>query len=242
LSAKRIGSAVSAITAASIGILFASSLASASSQPYPTRPPASQFVQVVDNPWFPLKPGTTSVYNGEKDGHAGTDVVQVTRRTRLISGVQCTEVEDTLLEHGHVEEHTLDWYAQTRNGDVWYYGEKTAEYDAKGTAVSRAGSWRDGLNGAHAGIFFLGHPKVGRQSVQEYDAGNADDHQKVVQRGGSVTVPYGTFDRALSTHEWTPLEPGVLDRKVYVPGLGDVLEETLRGGSERWELSQVIHD
>jgi hypothetical protein len=239
VNAKRIAAA---LPAAAIGITLASSLAAASSQPYPTRPPASQFVQLVDNPWFPLKPGTTFVYRGEKDGHPGTDVVQVTDRTRIISGIRCTEVEDTLLENGRVEEHTLDWYAQTRNGDVWYFGEKTAEYDAKGNVVSREGSWMDGVGGAHAGIFFFGHPRIGRQSVQEYDAGNAEDHQKVVNRGGSVTVPYGTFDRALTTHEWTPLEPGVLDKKVYVPGLGDVLEVTLTGGSERWELSQVIHD
>src|SRR5262249_9644441 len=109
--------------------------------PYPPRPPASQFVQVVDNPWFPLEPGTTFVYRGEKDGHPGTDVVQVTNRTKIISGIRCIEVEDSLIEDGRVEEHTLDWYAQTRNGDVWYFGERTAEYDAHGRVTSRDGTW-----------------------------------------------------------------------------------------------------
>jgi len=43
----------------------------------------------------------------------------------------------------------------------------------------------------------------------------------------------------LLTNEWTPLEPGVLDRKVYVRGVGTVLEQAVKGGAERAELIAV---
>jgi hypothetical protein len=57
----------------------------------------------------------------------------------------------------------------------------------------------------------------------------------------SVHVPWGTSHAALLTKEWTPLEPGVIDHKFYVRGVGTVLEQTVRGGSERNELVSFRH-
>jgi hypothetical protein len=206
------------------------------------RPAPSQFVRNVDNPWFPLKPGTTFVYHGSKDSKAATDIFQATRRTKVISGVRCTVVEDTLLLNGKLEEHTIDWYAQDLTGRVWYFGERTAEYDVRGRVTSREGSWMDGVNGARAGIFMFANPKVGRSAEQEHFRGHAEDHFRVMDLSASVTVPYGTFNHALRTKEWTPLEPGIRDAKFYVHGLGEVKEVTVKGPRETLKLVQVIHD
>src|SRR5439155_16395643 len=62
--------------------------------------PRPTFVHGARNPWFPLQPGTTFVYTGEKDGQAGRDVVRVTGRKRTIRGVRCAAVADRLYLKG----------------------------------------------------------------------------------------------------------------------------------------------
>jgi hypothetical protein len=195
------------------------------------QPQPSAFVRHVTNPWFPLKPGTTFVYKGEKDGQAGTDTVTVTTRTKVIQGVRCTAVDDRLTVNGYLAERTTDWYAQDNAGTVWYFGEATAELNRAGKVTSREGTWQAGVNGARAGIFMPAHPKVGQSFRQEYLKAHAEDHFAVLRVSG----------RSLLTKEWTPLEPDTLDHKHYRRGTGLVLEETVKGGNERWTLSVVRH-
>jgi hypothetical protein len=229
---------ITATTAALLAGTLGTATAQAASAP--SRPDPSRFVQNVDNPWFPLKPGTMFVYQGSKDGKKATDVVEVTDRTKVISGVRCVAVKDTLVLNGRVGEATTDWYAQDRQGNVWYFGERTAEYDRRGKVTSREGTWMDGVNGAEAGIYMFGDPRVGRSARQEYYPGHAEDHFTVLTHSASVTVPYGSFTHALKTREWTPLEPGVRDAKFYVKGLGEVKEVTVKGPLEVLKLVQVI--
>jgi hypothetical protein len=198
------------------------------------------FVLRVDNAWFPLKAGTTFVYKGRKDGEPGRDVVTVTKRTKTIRGVRCTAVEDRLYLSGHLAERTTDWYAQDARGNVWYFGEATAELNEAGRVTSREGSWLAGVNGARAGVFMPAHPRVGASFRQEYYKGHAEDHFTVVSVSASVVVPYTASARALLTKEWTPLEPDTLDRKVYIRGIGLVKEETIKGGDELWELNDIL--
>jgi hypothetical protein len=193
----------------------------------------------VDNPWFPLKPGTVLVYEGIKDGKPARDVVAVTRRTKVIAGARCVVVHDRLYLRGRVAERTSDYYAQDRRGNVWYFGEATAEVDAHGRVTSREGSWRAGVNGARAGTFMPAHPRAGQRFEQEHYPGHAEDRFAVVSLGARLTVPYGTFSHALRTKEWTPLEPGVLDAKHYARGIGQIAEQTLRGGDEHLALVAV---
>ncbi len=105
---------------------------------------AAEFVVRVDNPWFPLTPGTVYVYRGIKDGKPSRDVVTVSRATRMIEGVKATSVHDDLYVEGRLEERTTDWYAQDRAGNVWYLGEATAELDRRGHVTNREGSWLAG--------------------------------------------------------------------------------------------------
>lgn len=211
--------------ARSLRLALATSFA-AFGAPHPTA-----FVGHVTNPWFPLKPGTTFVYTGEKDGESGRDVVTVTRERKLIDGVQCTTVHDALYVHGRIAERTTDWYAQDVHGNVWYFGEDTAELNKAGKITSREGTWRAGMHGARAGVFMPAHPKVGQSFRQEYLKGHAEDHFAVIRISGG----------SLLTKEWTPLEPDTLDHKLYKRGTGLVKEETVKGGNERWTLSDLRH-
>ena len=196
-------------------------------------PDPAAFARTVDNPWFPLRPGAVFVYRGVKDGKATRDVVRVTTGTRLIQGVRCTGVSDRLYSAGRLSERTTDWYAQNRDGTVWYFGEDTAELDRSGKVTSHEGSWLAGVDGARAGIFMPARPRVGQAFRQEFLKGHAEDHFRVLSLRAAARVPAVTTDHALLTKEWTPLEQGVVDHKLYVRGIGLVDERTIRGGNER---------
>jgi hypothetical protein len=204
-------------------------------------PRAVRFVAAVTNPWFPLEPGTTLAYRGVKDGKPSRDVFTVEHAKQAIDGVRCTVVNDVLYLSGKLEERTTDWYAQDAAGNVWYFGERTAELDASGRVKSTAGTWRAGVNGAQAGIYLPGNPRVGQSGRQEYYRGQAEDHYRVKSLSTRVTTPGASSARALLTEEWTPLEPGVLDHKYYVRGVGTALEQTVKGGDERNTLISVRH-
>src|SRR5213594_1290937 len=214
-----------------LGVLFVLGTSGIAASAPDSGPDPGNFVSRVDNPWFPLVPGTTFVYRGVKDGKSARDVFTVTRTTRTIQGVRCTAVADRLYLGGRLEERTTDWYAQDKAGNVWYFGEATAELDAHGKVTSREGSWLSGVNGAQPGVFMPAHPRVGQSFRQEYYKGHAEDHFRVAGLFG-ITTPKG----ALLTEEWTPLEPGVLDHKLYARGVGQLLEQSVKGPTERLAL------
>jgi hypothetical protein len=203
----------------------------------PTHPPGpTGFAARVDNPWFPLRPGSTYIYRGVKDGQPSRDVFTVTAATKAIQGVRCTVVSDRLYLRGRLQERTEDWYAQDKAGNVWYFGEATAELGPNGNVRSTEGSWQSGVDGARAGIFMPAHPHRGQTGRQEYYKGHAEDHFRVLSLAADVDTPAASSTRALLTREWTPLEPGVVDHKLYVKGIGTVLEQAVRGGDERNSL------
>jgi hypothetical protein len=205
----------------------------------PPLPAPSEFAPRVDNAWFPLQPGTTLLYRGRKDGEPSRDRMRVLRQRKTILGVRATVVSDKLYLRGKLEERTRDWYAQDRRGNVWYLGEATAELNPNGSVRTREGSWRAGVGGARAGIFMPAHPHRGQTGIQELLKGEAEDRFRVLSRSASVRTPAAASQHALLTREWTPLEPGVVDHKLYARGVGTVLEETVKGGSELNELVAV---
>jgi hypothetical protein len=196
----------------------------------------SRFSARVTNPWFPLVPGSVYRYRGVKDGEPSREVMRVTHRTRTIDGAQTVAVSDLLYLRGKLEERTTDYYSQDTDGNVWYFGEDTAELDRNGNVKDTSGSWLTGKDGARPGIFMYARPQVGQSARQEFLKGEAEDHFQVVRLGQHVTVPFKRFGNVLLTKEWTPLEPGVLDHKFYARGIGTVLEQTVHGGNERNEL------
>jgi hypothetical protein len=190
----------------------------------------------VTNAWFPLRPGSVYRYRGVKDGQPSREVMRVTHRTRTIDGARTVAVSDLLYLRGRLEERTTDYYTQDRDGNVWYFGEDTAELDRNGNVKDTSGSWLAGKDGAKPGIFMYAHPRAGQSARQEFLKGQAEDHFQVLRLGEHVAVPFKEFGNALLTKEWTPLEPGVLDHKFYARGIGTVLEQTVAGGDVRNEL------
>jgi hypothetical protein len=197
----------------------------------------SDFTTTIDNKYFPLKPGTTFVYQGKTKNASERDVMTVTHSTKQIMGVKCVVVDDRVWAHGELSEKTFDWYAQDKKDNVWYFGENTEEY--KNGKVSTEGSWEGGKDGAKPGIIMPANPKVGQTYRQEYLKGVAEDMAKVLDLNGSVKVPYSSFDHALVTKEWSPLEQGVVAHKYYGAGAGDVKEVAVKGPLETLELVDV---
>jgi hypothetical protein len=212
-------------------------LAAACAPPAQAASAADGFSARIENPWFPAQPGMRWEYRGSKDGRPLRNVVRVLPGVEHVDGVPCAIIDDRVYVAGRLVEGTTDWYTQDRHGTVWYYGERTAEYDRAGHITSREGSWRAGVAGARAGIFMPARPVVGHAYVQEHAAGHAEDHFRIVRRHASVAVPFATFRAtALMTREWTPLEPGVRDGKWYARGIGEVREANLSGEDEHAEL------
>jgi hypothetical protein len=186
------------------------------------------FAPRVTNPWFPLVPGTVLRYRGTSDGAPATEVVKVRRRTTRILGIAATAVSDRVFVDGELDEATTDWYAQDRRGTVWYLGEATATFE-NGRIVSREGSFRAGVGGARGGIVMPAVPRVGQEFQQELLRGEAEDRFRVADLRATVRLPSLGSRRAMRTVECTPLEPGVLDAKLYVRGVGLVAEHQIRG-------------
>ena len=208
--------------------------------PYDPQIRPADFVRRIDNPYFPLKPGSVRRYAGvaENGKTRQTGVVFVTRRTKKILGVRCRVVRDTGYTAGKPEERTFDWYAQDRAGNVWYFGEDSRDYRS-GHWVRSGGSWKGGAHGAKPGILMLADPQAGQTYRQEYYLGHALDVATVLGPDGTVRLPFKTVRHALETSETSELEPGVVERKWYAPGLGEIKSADVQGSHEATHLVSV---
>lgn len=194
---------------------------------------ASDFVPRIDNPWLPLVPGNEWIYRATSSEGEGeeTITVSVLDETRQIGGVTATVVHDVVTDAaGELVEDTFDWFAQDAAGNVWYLGEATTEYDEGETSTE--GSWEAGVDGAKAGLAMAAAPRLGDGYKMEYLRGEAEDQAQVLGLDATATVPFGTFDGLLETEDTTPLEPGLVEHKLYAHGTGLIREETVAGGDE----------
>jgi hypothetical protein len=196
----------------------------------------ADFVTSIDNPYWPMAPGSKWVYREtDAEGNEQRVEVTVTDRTKTILGIDATVVHDVVSEDGQLIEDTYDWYGQDKAGNIWYLGEDTKEYE-DGKVVSTEGSWEAGVDGAQAGILVPGNPEVGMAYRQEYYAGEAEDNGEILSLDEQVEVPFGSFEQVLMTKDTTPLEPKVLEHKFYAKGVGPVLALSISGGGGREEL------
>jgi hypothetical protein len=220
-------------------LLLVGYLVAAQEEPYaPVIDPAN-FVEGINHPYFSLTPGTTYIYESTTEDGLERTEVSVLPDTKQILGVSCTVVRDTVWLDGELVEDTFDWYAQDKDGNVWYMGEDTKEYE-DGVAVSTAGAWEAGVDGAQPGIIMEANPQIGDVYRQEYYAGEAEDMAEILNLSDSASVPYGVFDNVLVTKEWTPLEPDVAEQKYYAQGIGMVFSEVVEGGTGRMELVDIV--
>jgi len=199
----------------------------------------------IDNPFFPLPPGTTYISEGKTEDGFEHDEFAVTPATRGILGVTCVEVHDTRQVDGKVVEDTRDWFAQDKDGNVWYFGENTTLVDGAlplvggGLPVDLSGTWTGGVDGAVPGLVMEAHPAVGDFYRQEFLLGEAEDLAEVKSLSASAMIPFppGTFDNCLMTEESSPLSPGDVESKFYAPGIGLLL--TVEANGDRVALVQI---
>jgi hypothetical protein len=197
----------------------------------------SEFTVEIDNPSWPMAVGSKWVYREtDSEGTEQRVVVTVTDRTKTIAnGVEARVVHDVVTEDGVPTEVTDDWYAQDAEGNIWYLGEDTTEYE-NGKPVSKAGSFEAGVDGAEAGVIMPADPQPGQTYRQEYYESEAEDLGAIVALGEQAEVPAGHFKDVLMTRDTNPLEPKVLEFKFYAPDVGPVLATSVSGGSDREEL------
>jgi hypothetical protein len=197
----------------------------------------ADFTTAIDNRYWPMKPGSRWVYSEtDSEGTQQRVVVTVTDRTKQIAnGVEARVVHDVVTEDGEPVEVTDDWYAQDSDGNVWYMGEDTTEYE-NGKPASTEGSFEAGVDGAEPGIILPAEPQEGTTYRQEYYKGQAEDEGEIVGLGEQAEVPAGHYTDVLMTKDTNPLEPKVLEFKFYAPDVGPVLAVSVSGGSDREEL------
>ena len=197
----------------------------------------ADFTAGSEHPYFPLQTGRQWTYRESAPGEPALRVVvTVTSETRRIAnGIEARVVRDTVTERGEVVEDTFDWYAQDADGNVWYLGEDTAEFE-DGRITTRQGSFEAGVDGALPGIIMPAEPAVATRYRQEYAEGTAEDNGEILALDQQAQVPAGHFTDVLLTADTIALEPRVLEHKLYAPGEGLVLTLDVSGGAGREEL------
>ncbi|UOQ87775.1 hypothetical protein MUN74_10710 [Agromyces endophyticus] len=246
-------SSTSVVFVASVALLSACTASPA--VPPPSTPPAAatalpvgsepvtldpaDFTSDIDNPYWPMKPGTQWVYREtDPDGDLTVRVTATSETKVVANGVEARVVRDTVSRGVDIVEDTFDWYAQDQAGNIWYLGEQTAEFE-HGEVASTEGSFEAGVDGAQAGVALPADPQPGMAYRQEYLEGEAEDAGAVLGVDELVEVPYGAFTGALLTRDTTPLEPDVEELKFYAAGVGPVLTLAVSGGAGREELLDV---
>jgi hypothetical protein len=201
----------------------------------------ADFVDGIDNPYFPLIPGTKWRYEAQMDdGETERIELEVLRETRQVMGVTSTILHDRVFVDDELVEDTHDWFAQDKEGNVWYLGEEVDNYE-DGILINHAGAWEWGVDGALPGVIMWADPAahIGEPYYQEYYRGKAEDMGQVLSLGQSVVVPFGSFEDVLETLDTTPLEPGVREHKYYAPGVGVIKEQDVGSGETVLLLEMV---
>ncbi len=197
----------------------------------------SQFSTTVDNRYFPLKPGTTHIYKGTRDGVPTSTRYAVLKQNKTVMGVKCLVISDIVTQNHSLVEKTTDWYAQDSLGNVWYFGENTAEY-ANGVVTNTDGTWEAGVDHALPGIVMEASSRTSDHYRQEYRPGIAEDTATVLQTNASIKLPSGTYSHVVVTRDINPLDPTKHERKWFAPGVGFVHADLHQGGHH--EVSSLV--
>ena len=219
------------------GVVTAPRVARAAAAVYNPRIVPADFTHTITNPYFKLTPGSIRITKGTKDGVPQTHTTRVTTDTRVVAGVRCVVVSDNVTTNGALSEKVTDWYAQDRKGNVWYFGEATADYE-KGVVTTTKGSWLTGVDGAKPGIVMPANPTPGPSYYSEFRPGVAEDKGQVLRTDVALTVPYGSYHNVVVIRDTNPLDPTLISHKWYAKGVG--LLKTVRVGSSHKEHAELV--
>ena len=193
----------------------------------------ANFVDTIDNPYFPHIPGAKYVYEGQTEDGVERTILDVLDRKKLVAGIKTTVMRDRVYQEGQIVEDTFDYFAQDKSGNVWYFGEDVKNYE-DGALVDTDGSWLAGVGGAVPGIVMYATPAahIGETYNQEMLRGIAEDKGKVLASGLSLSVPFGTFHNVVKTFNFTPLDAESKEYKYFAAGVGEIKTVDLLTGEE----------
>ena len=113
---------------------------------------------------------------------------------------------------------------RTRDGNVWYLGEDTHEYE-DGEPVNADGAWEAGVDGALPGIVMPAEPDGRRRrSARSTTPAKPRTWARSSRSGVSRSIELGDYDDVVVMEHWTPLEPDVVEEKWYAAGVGVIYE------------------
>lgn len=203
-------------------------------------PDPSDFSTNITHPYWPMKPSTQWIFKETEPGEPDATVVMtVTNQTKTLkSGVKVRVVRDTSFFDGELEEDTFDYFAQHKDGTLWYFGEDSGYYE-HGKFKEDAGSFEHGVDGAQAGVALPADPKVGQKFRLEYYKAQAEDQIEILDINTFAQVEAGKYHKVLMTKDTSPIEPNVLEHKFYAYGVGPILSLHISDGAGREELVRV---
>jgi hypothetical protein len=195
------------------------------------------------SPWLPLKPGTQWVREGStlvgdrKVPHQVT--VTVTDVYRVIDGVRTVAVLDYEIDAGQISQESLDYMAEDKDGNLWYLGGYTEEYEG-GEFVSSVDAWLSGVRGAKFGLLVPAEPRLGSPpwAVAAPDA-EERDVAEVVKVGARHCVPFKCFDDVLIVREGKESKPDN-EFKYYARGVGQI-DNVPRSASRHKDIEQLVN-
>lgn len=226
------------LCAAILLTLFLAACSRPGGEKYSVQIAPGNFTTDIDNKYFRLQPGRRFTYEGKTDKGVERIEVFVTGKTKKVMGVTTRVVNDKVWLSGKLIEDTDDWYAQDKEGSVWYFGEYSKEIK-DGKVTGTKGSWTAGVDGAKPGIAMLAEPSIGDSYRQEYYKGVAEDMGDVVALNQKVSVAFGSFKDCLKTRDWSKIERSLNEYKYYSPDVGFLVLEEAVSGKERVELMAV---
>jgi hypothetical protein len=208
----------------SIVVVAGSRMTAEAQQP----PGAADFQPVITNAFFPLSLIGPKVFEGEEEEDGEVVKTRLESRvlpgTKVIAGVTVMILEEKAYADGELIEVALDYFAQDREGNVWYFGEHVDNYE-NGKLINHDGQWFAGENGNQPGIIMPAQPRISQTVQQELASGIAEDRATFLLIGEVVRVKAGAYTGCAKTRDFTPLEPGIEEFKWYCPGIGMVKEE-----------------
>lgn len=189
----------------------------------------ADFTARVDHPLFSPASYRLEVFEGtERDPDTGKTIKtraekRVQEKTELVAGVPVTVLEVKEYENDELVETTLDYFAQHRDGSVWYFGERINDYEG-GKIVGHGGQWLAGEGNAKPGVYLPAKPSVGQEFAQERAPGVAEDRSTILTVGAEVMTPAGKFTDCIRVKDYSPIDK-VDEFKFYCPRVGIVREE-----------------
>lgn len=139
--------------------------------------------------------------------------------------VRARVVEERETANGGLKEVSRNFFAECEGTqEVFYFGEDVDIYE-NGVIVNHDGAWLAGVNGAQPGIMMPGGAfLLGARYFQEIAPTVAMDRAEHMAMGLSITVPAGTYQNCVKTHETSPLDRKIMSKKTYCPGTGLVID------------------